>query len=64
MADIRAMEKRQKLILHRLDKVRAALSALRGFVGEVRDMQQVQNDILHKVELHIDTLIDSYLVVE
>ena len=64
MSDIRALERRQKLILHRLEKVRAALAKLRGFVGQVRDMQQVQNDILHKVELHIDTLRDSYLVAE
>ena len=64
MADIRAMKKRQKLILHRLDKVRGALTNLRCFVGQVRDMQQIQNDILHKVELHIDQLRDSYLVVE
>ena len=64
MSDIRALERRQKLILHRLEKVRAALTKLRGFVGQVRDMQQVQNDILHKVELHIDTLRDSYLVAE
>jgi len=63
-ADIRAMEKRQKLILHRLDKVCGALTNLQHFVGQVRDMQQVQNDILHKVELHIDQLRDSYLVVE
>ena len=64
MADIRAMVKKQKLILHRLDKVHGALVNLWGFVGQVRDMQQVQNDILHKVELYIDTLRDSYLVVE
>ena len=64
MSDIRALERRQKLILHRLKKVCAALTKLRGFVGQVRDMQQVQNDILHKVELHIDTLRDSYLVAE
>ena len=64
MSDIRALERRQKLILHRLEKVCAALTKLRGFVGQVRDMQQVQNDILHKVELPIDTLRDSYLVAE
>ena len=59
MSDIRALERRQKLILHRLEKVCVALTKLRGFVGQVRDMKQVQNDILHKVKLHIDTLRDS-----
>ena len=59
MSDIRALKRRQKLILHRLEKVCVALTKLRGFVGQVREMQQVQNDILYKVELHIDTLRDT-----
>ena len=40
MSNIRALKRRQKLILHRLEKVRAALTKLRGFVGQVREMQQ------------------------
>ena len=40
MSDIRALERRQKLILHRLEKVRAALTKLRGFVGQVRDISK------------------------
>ena len=64
IADIKAMEKRQKLILHRLCRVCTSLGILQGYVSEVRHALQQQNDLLHKVELHIDNLKDSYLLGE
>jgi len=62
IADFRAMEERQNLILHRLSRLRSSLSTLRGFVSEVRHSLQQQNDLLHRVELHIDNINDKYLV--
>ena len=62
IAEFRAMEVRQKLILHRLSRVQTALSTLQGYVSEVRHALQQQNALLHKVELHIDNMNDKYLV--
>ena len=56
------MEERQNLILHRLSRVRTFLSTLWGFVSDVRHSLQQQNDLLHRVELHIDNINDKYLV--
>ena len=61
MADMKAMKRRQKLILHRLAKVCNSLGIVHGFVGEVRHALQEQNDLLHKVQLHLDTMQNSYL---
>ena len=61
MMDMRAMGKRQKLILHRLVRVCTSIDSFHGFVGEVRHAPQLQNDVLHKVQLHMDTFKGSYL---
>ena len=61
MVDMRAMAKRQKLILCRLVTVCTSIDSLHGFVEEVRHAPQLQNDVLHKVRLHMDTLKGSYL---
>ena len=64
MKDMHAMKRRQRLILHKVSRVSTSLSTLQGYVGEVRCSLQMQNDLLHKVELPIDSMKDNYLVME
>lgn len=63
-ANIQAIKKRQMLILHRLNRVRTSLATLGELVAEVRHGLHVQNDKLHKVELHLESISHKYLDLE
>ena len=58
MADI---VQRQRLILHRLQRVHTSITALQRDIGAVRQGMHVQNDQLHRIEMVLEDITESYL---
>ena len=52
---------KQALLKHHIEKLKKAVTMLRGDLAEVHRVNNEQNDWLHKINVHMAHIVDNYL---
>ncbi|KAN0125268.1 hypothetical protein V8E53_015659 [Lactarius tabidus] len=51
---------RQDILEHRINKIKGAITKLRKELAEARRFNHEQNDRLHKIDIHMEHIVDNY----